>query len=119
MIAWRLLRKQEELLEINALSTKTPCAIFKYSPACSICKFAKIRLESDWDFKETELIAYLIDSSVHKELAQQIADTFQNPHESPQILLIRDGICTYDAAGFDITVEELRECFDDDDFSFA
>ncbi len=113
MLAWRLLRKSEQLEEINTLSTKIPIAIFKFSPDCSICKFVKIRLESDWDFTEREIIAYLLDISIYKKLAQQVADVFQNPHESPQLLLIRDGICTYDAAEFDITVEELHECYED------
>lgn len=114
MIAWRLLRKPEQLSDISTLSAKIPCAIFKYSPDCSICKFMKIRLESDWDFTEKEIIPYLIDVNIYKKLAQQVADVFQNPHESPQILLIRKGICTYDNAGFDITVEDLRDCYDDE-----
>ena len=46
-------------------------------------------------------------------IESEVADTFQNPHESPQLMLIRDGICTYDAEGFDITVEELHECYED------
>ncbi|MEM9992126.1 MAG: monothiol bacilliredoxin BrxC family protein, partial [Bacteroidota bacterium] len=99
--------------EIRTLSKKTPCAIYKYSPDCGICKFIKIRIESDWSFSNQELIPYLIDVAQYKQLAQEVADAFQNPHQSPQVLLIRDGICTYDAEGFDITVEELRECYED------
>ena len=114
MIPWRLLRDSKQLNEIRVRSSKTPCTIFKFSPDCSICKFIKIRIESDWNFSEKEIIPYLVDVSTHKKLAQEIADVFQNPHESPQIMLIRAGICTYDAEGFDITVEELRECYDDE-----
>lgn len=113
MIPWRLLSSPKQLEEINTFSVKTPCIIFKYSPECSVCKFVKLRIEDDWDFSEREIIPYLIDIAKYKQLAQSVADQFQNPHESPQILLLRNGICTYDAAGFDITVEELHECYED------
>lgn len=113
MVAWRLLSDSKQIEEIRTLSNKTPCVIFKHSPDCSICELAKLRLEADWDFSELEVVPYIVDVSVHKKLAQAIADAFDNPHQSPQIMLIRDSICTYDAEGFDITVEELRECYED------
>ena len=38
---------------------------------------------------------------------------FSVHHESPQVLLIRNGECTYDASHLDISVAELHECYED------
>jgi len=113
MINWVSLDQASQLDEIIEISKQTPCLIFKHSTRCAISSMAKYRLESDWDFTEDELQPYFLDLIAHRSLSQQIADTFRVYHESPQVLLIRDGKCTYDASHLDISVEELRECFED------
>jgi len=113
MINWVSLERPTQLDEIIEYSKQTPCLILKHSTRCAISSMAKYRLESDWNFSEEELKPYLLDLIAHRQLSQQIADTFQVYHESPQVLLIRDGECTYDASHLDISVEELRECYED------
>jgi bacillithiol system protein YtxJ len=38
-----------------------------------------------------------------------VANTFKVHHESPQVLLIMDGECFYDASHLDIQFQELKE----------
>ena len=71
------------------------------------------RFEQSWDFDEEQVEAYFLDLIAHRQISGEIADTFGVYHESPQILLIRDGKSTYDASHLNITVSELRECFED------
>ena len=113
MVNWVSLEQASQLDEIIDISKQTPCLIFKHSTRCAISSMAKYRLESDWNFAAGELQAYFLDLIAHRPLSKQIADTFRVHHESPQVLLIRDGECTYDASHLDISVEELRECFED------
>ncbi|MBP6810098.1 MAG: DUF2847 family protein, partial [Saprospiraceae bacterium] len=62
-----------------------------------------------WDFKPDEMEAYYLDVLIYRPVSLQVAETFQVHHESPQVLLIVDGECIYDASQLDITLEELRE----------
>lgn len=90
-------------------SHEAPCLIFKHSNRCNISAIAKYRLEEDWSFENGDLPAYYLDVIAHRTLAKQVAEIFQVQHESPQVLLISEGICIYDASHLDITVAEIKE----------
>lgn len=109
---WRTLDSSDQLEEIKVQSATTPCLIYKHSTTCGVSAMAKMRLENDWDFSEEELIPYYFDILANRPLSAEIATFFEAHHESPQVLLIRDGECTYDASQFDISVTELKECYD-------
>ncbi|MEM1319756.1 MAG: bacillithiol system redox-active protein YtxJ [Bacteroidota bacterium] len=113
MINWIPLTAAHQVEEIRSRSATVPCAIFKHSTRCSISSMAKYRLEESWDFRENELEMYYLDLIAHRDISTLIAETFSVYHESPQLILIRDGESTYDASHLDITVDELRECFED------
>ncbi|MFT4761765.1 MAG: bacillithiol system protein YtxJ [Paraglaciecola sp.] len=72
---------------------------------------ARFRLEDDWDFPETALEPYYLDLIAYRNISKAIVDRFSIHHESPQVLLIRDGECTYDASHLDISVSELQESY--------
>ena len=113
MIPWQPLNALPQLKQITRRSEEVPCLIFKHSTRCSLSSVAKFRLEEDWDFTMDEVDVYFLDILQHKDVAREIANAFLVPHESPQLLLIRNGACTYDASHMDISVTELRECFED------
>jgi bacillithiol system protein YtxJ len=70
-------------------------------------------LEDDWNFGPDEIKPYFLDVVQHRVISTIVADQFLVHHESPQLLLIKNGECTYDATQLDISVSELRECFYD------
>lgn len=113
MIHWKFLNTDEDIQSMIECSASTPCGIFKHSTRCNLSAMAKYQLESDWDFEAAELHMYIVDVIQQKDISAAITDVFSEYHESPQLLLIRDGECTYAAAQLDITVEELRECYFD------
>lgn len=110
---WHPLTTVSQIEEIIERSKEVPCAIFKHSTRCSISSMAKYRLEDDWDFDGKDLEPYYLDLIAHRDVSNAIAQQFSVHHESPQILLIRAGECTYDASHLDITVAELKECYAD------
>lgn len=111
MIHWNALESEDQIEAIAARSHEVPCLIFKHSVRCNISYIAKHRLEQKWDFTPDEVEAYYLDLIAHRPVSHQVAEHFGVHHESPQLLLIRNGECTYDASHLDISVEELRECF--------
>jgi len=111
MINWIPLQKETQIAQIIEQSSTIPCLIFKHSSTCDMSAMSRMRLETDWSFKEEELICYFLDILTYRNIAQSIAEEFHVEHESPQVLLIRDGFCSYDASHMDISVEELKECY--------
>lgn len=83
--------------------------IFKHSTRCSVSAMAKRRFEMDWQAIPAETPLYFLDLISYRDISAQIAETFQVHHESPQILLIKDGECILDASHSDISAEEVAE----------
>ena len=107
MISWINLDSLSVLEDAVKASYKNEIIIFKHSTSCSISHMAKLRLESDWDMKD--ITPYYLDLKTYRSLSQEVSEKFKVHHESPQILLIKNGECVYDASHFDITVDELKE----------
>ena len=106
---WNSLTSAYELNQIIERSHQVPCLIFKHSTRCSISFMAKHRLEEKWDFDATKLEPYYLDLFSYRNVSNEVAERFQVFHESPQILLIKDGECVHDASHLDISVEEIKE----------
>ncbi|WP_207496802.1 bacillithiol system redox-active protein YtxJ [Aridibaculum aurantiacum] len=104
---WIPLTDESQLQDIVLKSNSKPQVIFKHSTRCSISSMAKSRLErssvpEDADFYYLDLIAY-------RNISNKIAQDFNVYHESPQVLVIRNGECVYDESHGSIDMEEIRE----------
>lgn len=80
--------------------------IFKHSTRCSISMMAKKRFELDWEDLPEDMPLYFLDLISYRDLSKQVADVFQVHHESPQLLLIKDGECVLDQSHGQISVDE-------------
>jgi len=83
--------------------------IFKHSTRCSISMMAKRRFEMDMDKLPADMPLYFLDLIKHRDLSGKVAQDFQVHHESPQMLLIKDGDCILDQSHGGISVEEAME----------
>lgn len=105
---WLQLTSLEQLDQIAERSKAVPCLLFKHSTRCSISAMAKHRLEAEWDFSPDAVEPYYLDLIAFRPVSSAIAERFSVYHESPQVLLVKDGVCFYDASHLDITVAELK-----------
>jgi len=80
--------------------------IFKHSTHCSISMMAKRRFELDWENLPDNMPLYFLDLLKHRDLSNKIAQDFSVYHESPQLLLIKDGECVLDQSHGSISVDE-------------
>lgn len=111
---WKTITNETDLEQIVELSKSTTCLIYKHSTRCTMSEMMKFVLEDEWDFEEGEIQPFYLDILAHKSLAKKIADDFQVYHQSPQVLLIQNGECTYDEDHRDISVEEIRDYLEED-----
>lgn len=99
-----------DLSQISAIQKQSGYSlIFKHSTRCSVSAMAKRRFELDWDTIPADTSFYFLDLISYRNISSEIAEAFQVHHESPQILLIRDGDCILDASHSDISAEEVAE----------
>jgi bacillithiol system protein YtxJ len=104
---WIPLNNEAQLDNIKEKSTVRPQLIFKHSTRCSISSMALSRLERA---KQPEsLDFYYLDLISHRHISNKIAELFQVHHESPQVLLIKNGECIYDESHSGIRMEEILE----------
>jgi bacillithiol system protein YtxJ len=104
---WITLNTIEQLNLIKEASFSKPQVIFKHSTTCSISKMAFSRFEraeapNTIDFYYLDLLNY-------RPISSEIADLFHVHHESPQVLLIKNGECTYDESHYGIMMDEIVE----------
>jgi len=83
--------------------------IFKHSTRCSISMMAKRRFEMDMDKLPADMPLYFLDLIKHRDISSRVAQDFQVHHESPQMLLIKNGECILDQSHGQISVEEALE----------
>jgi bacillithiol system protein YtxJ len=107
MMEWKNITDPNQINDIK--STMGYSLIFKHSTRCSVSMMAKKRFELDWEIIPAETNLYFLDLISHRAISAQIAETFQVQHESPQILLIKDGDCILDASHSDISADEVAE----------
>jgi len=80
--------------------------IFKHSTRCPISSMAKRRFELEWEELPQNLPLYYLDLIKYRDISNQVAQDFQVHHESPQLLVIKDGECILDQSHGGISVDE-------------
>lgn len=86
-------------------------AIFKHSTRCSISSVAKQRLTSFWNFKD-DLPIYYLDLIAFRDLSSLISDKFDIQHESPQLLIIKEGKCIFSSSHLSISVKSIHKALE-------
>lgn len=104
---WNELTDMAQLDAIIEESKTQPVVIFKHSIRCSISTMAKGRLERSEEPLGVKF--YYLDLINHRDISNKVAEVFQVHHESPQILLIKNGECTYEESHNGISMEEIEE----------
>lgn len=104
---WNELTDEKQLARIKELSKDQPVVIFKHSTRCSISSMAKGRLERS--VAPANAAFYYLDLIRYRNISNKIAEMFHVHHESPQVLLIRNGECIYDESHNGISMEEIVE----------
>jgi bacillithiol system protein YtxJ len=107
-VNWIPLQLMGQLDEIIALSKEKPVLIFKHSTRCSISRFALKQFENEFDL-QNQIDAYFLDLLEFRAISNEIASRFGIMHQSPQLLLIKEGKVLYDASHSDIQANELKK----------
>lgn len=106
-INWTLLTDLGQLNEIITLSNEKPVLIFKHSTRCSISRMALKQFENEFDLQD-KVTPYFLDLLEYRSISNEIATRFNVMHQSPQLLLIKNGIVIYQVSHDSIDAQELK-----------
>jgi len=106
---WNKLTEINQLTEINDASFLGKVMIFKHSTRCSISSSALNRVERNWNDEQDHLTVkpYYLDLIAHRDVSNAIAQKWNIEHQSPQVLVIKDGICVFDESHMGIDYNEI------------
>lgn len=104
---WNHLQDLNQLNEIIQVSTTKPVLIFKHSTTCSISRMAFKNFENEFD-QISKIEIYYLDLLNFRAISNEIATRFGVVHQSPQVILIKDGVSVYDASHENIDAKFLK-----------
>ena len=104
---WNLLTDLGQLNEIMSLSNESPVAIFKHSTRCSVSRMALKQFENEFDSSD-KVTPYFLDLIAYRDVSNEIANRFGVQHQSPQLILIKEGKAIYNASHSDIDANVLK-----------
>lgn len=107
-VPWIQLTQMETLEEIALGSSNQPIAILKHSTSCGISRMVLRQFEQNYNLKPDSVKLYFLDLLRYRDISNRIATRFNVPHESPQLIVIKDGKVVHDASHSAIDVEKLQ-----------
>lgn len=98
---WVGLKNKEQLKMLKEVSHQKVQMIFKHSTQCSISAAAYQEME------KMDTTAWYLDILQYRPISNQIAEDFGVKHESPQVLLVKNGTVVFHESHRKITQEAI------------
>lgn len=106
--SWKKIENPDQIEEIKKESLERSVLIFKHSTRCSISAMAWDRLKRNWKAEDSDKLSpYYLDLIRYRELSNKIAKIFDVEHESPQVIIIKNGEATYHNSHMGIDYKEI------------
>ena len=108
-LSWTPLISVEEINTIRKISKIQAILIFKHSTSCGISRMVMKQFESLFNEENKHLKVYYLDLLNFREVSSKLSEVFQVIHQSPQLLVIKNGISVYDKSHYEITGVNLSK----------
>ena len=107
---WKNLSSLPEWKSALESSSQKPVLVLKHSTRCSISVMALDRFNRNWKPEDAELFTPLyLDLLSYREISNAIAADTGVEHQSPQAILLKDGIAILSETHQAIRIEDFRE----------
>lgn len=100
----------DQLQEALNHTTQKPLLVFKHSTRCPISAGAYNEFKSYLESSPSEDVDYgLVYVVENRDVSNAVAESLQLKHESPQVILVKNGEPVWNTSHSKITVSSLRE----------
>lgn len=106
---WNKITSNEDVLHIIEKSKTSTQIIFKDSVSCGISAFAKERLVNGYDLIKDKAEFNYLDLLAFRSVSNFIAEHLGVIHQSPQIIVLKNGAATHQVTHHSIKPEELAQ----------
>ena len=106
---WKNITTDEDLIAIIAASEHKPQIIFKDSSTCGISAFAKERLANGNDLMTATADFNYLDLLSYQSVSNFVAKELNVIHQSPQIIVLKDGKVVYKDSHHSIEPEKIQK----------
>jgi len=106
---WKTLESLSQLEDAISQSHATPQIIFKHSTRCIISKMVLAQLEENLDAIPTQANLLFLDLLNHRDISNAIAMQLGVHHESPQVVVIKNGQAVFHESHHSIDATTIAE----------
>ena len=109
-VPWNPLTEISQLDELEKLSENKTVAIFKHSTTCGISRMVLKNFEADYEQQLNDSVdLYFLDLKAHRDISNGIAENFSVRHESPQMVVLKNGEVVHHSSHQAISADKLKE----------
>lgn len=108
-VPWHILGKMEQLDEIMEESKTRPVAIFKHSTRCGISRGVLKMFEKNYTLSDNQVMLCFLDLIQNRDISNEIAARFKVHHESPQFIVIKNGVVVHHDSHHSIEAAHLEK----------
>jgi bacillithiol system protein YtxJ len=94
--------------EVESAVSGETCFLYKHSFVCPISAAAHTEMEQFVE-RHPEARVYLVDVNASTEASRYVEESTEIKHDSPQLILFRNGEAVWNATHFDITASVAEE----------
>ena len=106
---WQHLTEIGQLDTIKANSETKPQLIFKHSTRCGISRMVLNQFEKSYNFNEQAFDLHYLDLLQYRNISNEISESFGVYHQSPQLLIVKNGVVVAHASHADINELSLNQ----------
>ncbi|MFT5848999.1 MAG: bacillithiol system protein YtxJ [Psychroserpens sp.] len=108
VLPWQALTEVAQLAEIEKQSQTKTQVIFKHSTTCGISKMAMKQFVSAYNL-DANLNLHYLDLLSYRDVSNETGYKFQVIHQSPQLLIIKNGVAVANASHGGISDLDLEK----------
>ena len=108
-LPWKPLTSVEQLDTIANDSKTRPVVIFKHSTRCGISRMVIRQFEGAYDIDPEKMDLYYLDLLAYRNVSDEVGFKFQVLHQSPQLLVIKNGVAVAHASHSGIQADALAQ----------
>lgn len=109
VLPWISLSSLEQLKEIEQKSKTKPQVIFKHSTTCGISRMVLNLFTDKFQVDDNKMDIYFLDLHANRNVSNEVGIYFQVLHQSPQLLVIKNGVAVFHASHGAISEVNLEQ----------
>lgn len=106
---WKILDSLDQWEGLMSTSHHKPVVLFKHSVRCGISSMALHQLLDGWNFESGDFDFYYLDLIHHRDVSNHIASALGVTHQSPQLIIVKNGKAVFDTSHHKVHAKQLGE----------